>query len=58
MACNLGYTAFEERNMTNEMTEKQSVTMISRENSESESEGENNMNNSLAAIMAFSLIYN
>jgi hypothetical protein len=26
--------------------------------SESESEGENNMNNSLAAIMAFSLIYN
>ena len=36
MACNLGYTAFEERNMTNEMTEKQSITMMSRDNSVTE----------------------
>ena len=36
MACNLGYTAVEERNQTNEMKERQSVTMMSRDNSVTE----------------------
>ena len=36
MACNYGYTTFEERNQTNDMAERQSVTMKYSDNSETE----------------------